>query len=81
MKTFSKEEKKKIADEVFVSYPNSQKVIVAGDGQAFIADESDLPAKNHAKNNRYKKELELTTFLRPAEKTEQKAAKSKKEQS
>ncbi|KAA6347164.1 hypothetical protein EZS27_005333 [termite gut metagenome] len=64
MKTLDEKQRKEIADEVFKSYPRVQKVIVAADGQAFIADENDLAAKSHSKHNRYKKELELYTFRR-----------------
>ena len=65
MKTLSKAECEKIANEVFEGYPRVNKVIVTSDGQAFISDTSDMAAKNHANNNRYKKELALYTFLRP----------------
>jgi hypothetical protein len=70
METVSKEKAAGIAAEIFKSYPRSKKVIVTSDGQAFIADEGDAAAKNHARNNRYKKELELYTFLRAEEKEE-----------
>ena len=60
----SKDDKKAVAVDIFGRYPKAQKVSVASDGQAFITDDGDAAAKNHAKNNRYKKELELTPFTR-----------------
>lgn len=76
MRTISKDKGKEIAEGIFKDYPTAQKVIVASDGQAFISDENDMAAKNHSKNNRYKKELELFTFLRKEESTEQKPEKA-----
>ncbi|MEI8087643.1 MAG: hypothetical protein WCG93_15645, partial [Paludibacter sp.] len=60
----SKDEQKAIAVDILKRYPKAQKVSVASDGQAFITDEGDSAAKNHANNNRYGKELELTPFTR-----------------
>lgn len=67
MTTISKNEAKEIANKVFERYPKTEKVIVASDGQAFISDLNDMAAKNHSRNNSYKKELELFTFLRESE--------------
>jgi len=64
LNVLGKDEQKAIALDIFKNYPKAQKVSVASDGQAFITDEGDGAAKNHAKNNRYKKELELTPFTR-----------------
>lgn len=55
---------KAVAVEVFERYKDVQKVSVASDGQAFIVDNGDAAAKNHAKNNAYGKELSVVTFLR-----------------
>ena len=60
----SKDAQKEIAVDILKRYPKAQKVSVASDGQAFITDEGDSAAKNHANNNRYGKELELTPFTR-----------------
>ena len=64
LKVLSKDEQIAIAKDILKRYPKAQKVIVASDGQAFIADESDNAAKNHARNNAYGKELKLETFTR-----------------
>ena len=64
LNVLSKDEQKSVASDIFKMYPKAHKVVVASDGQAFITDEGDSAAKNHAKNNRYKKELELTPFTR-----------------
>jgi hypothetical protein len=77
METLSKEKQQEIALEIFKRYPKAQKVAVTSDGQAFIADNGDSAAKNHAKNNQYKKELEITVFMRDSEgndKTKRKTA-------
>lgn len=55
---------KTVAVEVFERYKEAQKVSVASDGQAFIVDNGDAAAKNHAKNNAHGKELTLKTFMR-----------------
>ena len=62
--TISKDDQKNIAADIFGRYPKAQEVVVASDGQAFITDEGEGAAKNHAKNNRYQKVLELTPFKR-----------------
>ncbi len=64
MKQIGKEKMQKVAQEIFEKYPKAKKVTVASDGQAFIIDNGDAAAKNHAKNNIYGKELSLVTFLR-----------------
>lgn len=64
LEVLSKDEQKAVAVDIFNRHPKAQKVSVASDGQAFITDVNDAAAKNHAKNNRYKKELELTPFTR-----------------
>lgn len=64
LKVLSKDEQIAVAKDILKGYPKAQKVIVASDGQAFIADESDVAAKNHSKNNAYGKELKLETFTR-----------------
>ena len=64
LKVLSKDEQIAIAKDILKRYQKAQKVIVASDGQAFIADESDNAAKNHARNNAYGKELKLETFTR-----------------
>lgn len=79
MKTLSKEEKKAVAADIFKRYNKAQKVAVTSDGMAFIVDENDIAVKNHSKNNRYKKELEYSTFTRESvEQTTKPADKSKK---
>lgn len=67
MKQIGKDKMKDIAQEVFEQYPKANKVAVTSDGQAFIADDSDVAAKNHAQNNIYGKELLLEVFLRETE--------------
>jgi len=64
LKVLSKDEQKLLAKDILKRYPKAHKVIVASDGQAFIADVSDAAAKNHSKVNRYGKELKLETFTR-----------------
>lgn len=64
MKTKSKAEKKQIAADIFKRYPKVQKVAVTSDGMAFITDENQIAVKNHAKKNRYKKELSIEHFRR-----------------
>lgn len=64
MEQIGKEKMQEIAQEVFGLYPKAKKVIVSSDGQAFVVDEGDAAAKNHALNNKYGKELALKTFLR-----------------
>ena len=59
-----KDAQKAVAVDIFKRYPKAQNVSVASDGQAFITDESDSAAKNHAKVNRYGKKLSLTPFTR-----------------
>ena len=60
----SKYDQTVIAADIFEKYPKAQKVLVASDGQAFITDEGEGAAKNHAKNNRYGKVLDLILFTR-----------------
>lgn len=64
LKILNKEELKALAADIFARYPKAQKVAVTSDGTVFITDESDNAVKNHSKNNRYKKELEITPFTR-----------------
>lgn len=64
LKVVAKNEQIEVAKDIFNRYPKANKVIVASDGQAFIADESSNAAKNHATNNAYGKELKLETFTR-----------------
>ena len=64
LKVLSKDEQITVAKDILNRYPKANKVIVASDGQAFISDESDAAAKNHAKVNIYGKELKLETFTR-----------------
>lgn len=64
MKTLNIQEKKAVAVDIFTRYPQSKKVAVTSDGQAFIVDEQDINAKHHAKHNRFKKELTIETFTR-----------------
>ncbi|NCB67438.1 MAG: hypothetical protein EOM47_01145 [Bacteroidia bacterium] len=64
LKVLSKDEQIAVAKDILKRYPKANKVIVAADGQAFIADESENAAKNHARNNAYGKELKLETFTR-----------------
>ncbi len=64
MKQIGKEKMQEIAKEVFERFPKAKKVAVVSDGQAFIIDDGDAAAKNHANNNIYGKELSLGTFLR-----------------
>lgn len=84
LKVLSKDEQKEVAKDILNRYPKANKVIVASDGQAFIADESDAAAKNHSKVNSYGKELSLTTFTRDelaeaSAKTEETVQKTAKE--
>lgn len=71
----SKEDQITVAKDVLKLYPKANKLIVASDGQCFIADESDNAAKNHARNNVYGKELNLTTFTRDELEAKQPEAK------
>lgn len=64
MKQIGKQKMEEIAKEVFSIYKDVGKIAIASDGQAFIVDNGDAAAKNHAKNNIYGKELTLKTFLR-----------------
>ena len=64
LKILNKEELKALDADIFTRYPKAQKVSVTSDGTVFITDESDNAVKNHSKNNRYKKELEITPFTR-----------------
>lgn len=64
MAILNKEQLKEVAIDIFKRYPKAQKVQVADDGMAFIVDESDNAAKNHARNNGSGKVLELTPFTR-----------------
>lgn len=64
MKTKSKQELNVIAGQVFTRYKTAKKVACTSDGMAFIVDESENAVKNHAKNNRFKKELTITYFTR-----------------
>jgi hypothetical protein len=64
MKTLDSEGKKAVAKDIFDRYPNSKKVAVTSDGEAFVVDESDLHARHHAKHNRHNKELSIETFTR-----------------
>ncbi|HBL74242.1 MAG: hypothetical protein A2W90_17980 [Bacteroidetes bacterium GWF2_42_66] len=64
MNTLNKEENKAVAADIFKRYPNAKKVAVTSDGMAFITDESENAVLNHSKNNRHKKELEITRFTR-----------------
>lgn len=64
MKTKNKEELREIAKGIFTRYPKAQKVACTSDGMAFIVDEGEHAVKNHARKNRYSKELSIHTFLR-----------------
>lgn len=64
LKVLSKDDQKAVAIDIFSRYPKANKVAVASDGQAFITDDSEAAAKNHAKSNGYGKELKLETFTR-----------------
>lgn len=64
LKIKNKEEQKAIALDILKRYPKAQKVAVTTDGEAFITDEGDNAVKNHAKKNRYGKELEIANFTR-----------------
>lgn len=78
LKILSKDEQKEVAKDILRRYPKAQKVIVASDGQAFVADNGEAAAKNHSKVNLYGKELKLETFTRDeleAKKVELKKAK------
>ena len=78
LKVLSKDEQKEVAKDVLKQYPQAHKVIVASDGQAFIADNGDAAAKNHAKVNRYGKELKLETFTRDDFEIKSEASKERK---
>ena len=75
----NKDEQKAVAADIFKRYPKANKVAVASDGQAFITDEGDSAAKNHAKNNRYGKELKLEDFTRDELDEKQPVQKTAKE--
>ncbi|WP_165025629.1 hypothetical protein [Dysgonomonas sp. ZJ279] len=50
---------KTISESVFKRYPNTDKVFVTSDGQAFFCE---ADAKNHAAKNRSGKELDVEMF-------------------
>jgi hypothetical protein len=62
LQIFTQEELKQRAESVFNRYPNAKRVAVASDGEAFIVDNGDMYARNHATKNRHKKKLELFEF-------------------
>jgi hypothetical protein len=78
LKILSKDEQKEVAKDILKRYPKAHKVIVASDGQAFIADESEAAAKNHSKVNSYGKELKLETFTRDDFEAKAEGSKEKK---
>lgn len=64
MRKYSKEQIREIAADVFGRYPKAMNVAVTEDGQAFITDESDAAARNHAREKRYKQPLRISSFRR-----------------
>ena len=64
MKTKNKAELKAIAADVFKLHKKAQKVSVTADGMAFITDDGENAVNNHARRNRYGKELSITPFTR-----------------
>lgn len=64
MRKYSKEQIREIAADVFSRYPKAMNVAVTEDGQAFITDESDAAARNHAREKRYKQPLRIENFRR-----------------
>lgn len=64
MRKYSKEQIREIAADVFGRYPKAMNVAVTEDGQAFITDESDAAARNHAREKRYKQPLQIENFRR-----------------
>jgi len=78
MKTYSKDEQKAIAADVFKRYNKAKKVAVTSDGTAFIVDESENAVKNHAKKNIHKKELAIAYFYRDETVSDVETVKSEK---
>lgn len=64
MKKYGKEQIREIAADIFSHYPKAMNVAVTEDGQAFITDESDAAARNHAREKRYKQPLRIGYFRR-----------------
>lgn len=64
LKIKNKEQLLDIAKGIFKSNKKVQKVAVTTDGMPFIIDQSEGAVKNHANNNRYKKELTIHRFIR-----------------
>lgn len=83
MRKYSKEQMREIAADVFGRYPKAMSVAVTEDGQAFITDESDAAARNHAREKRYKQPLRIENFRREdlEEKPEEKSGGGKKKES
>lgn len=82
MRKYSKEQIREIAADVFGRYPKAMNVAVTEDGQAFITDESDAAAKNHAREKRYKQPLRIENFRREEveEKTEEKSGSGREKE-
>lgn len=59
---------KNVAEDIFERYPGAEKVYVTADGQGFF---DGRMAKNHARNNRSGKVLEVKEFIRPEEMEEE----------
>ena len=78
LRILSKDEQREVATDILTQYPAAHKVIVASDGQAFIADSGDAAAKNHSKVNAYGKELKLETFTRDDFEAKAEGSKDKK---
>lgn len=64
MRKYSKEQIREIAADVFGRYPKAMNVMVTEDGQAFITDDSDAAARNHAREKCYKQPLRIENFRR-----------------
>jgi hypothetical protein len=63
----TKENAKKVADDVFKRYPNEKEIFVTSDGQAFF---NEVHAKNHSLKNRTGKKLEIFFFQKEDAKTD-----------
>lgn len=55
----TKENAKKVADDIFARYKNETEVFVTSDGQAFV---NEIHAKNHANSKGKGAKLEIFTF-------------------
>lgn len=64
MKTYTADQLKKIAADVFRLNPKALRVACTSDGMAFIVDDGEASVRNHARTNRYKEALKIAYFNR-----------------